>query len=240
MLNHVTRKLKPFIVASTLAIISASANATLIKSYDFNGDLTDTLGNGVSLTSSGGTVGAGRYSFAANQGLRLTSALPSTTDYGIEIAFQINDSLSGFNKILDFQDLASDIGLYELNGGIDFYTVGPSAGSVILNTDFTIGFARAGVNIEVFLNGVSLFSVADGGQAVPGANILNFFEDDFATSQGESFAGSVDYIRIHDDSTTFGTAPLISAPLSVPEPATLLLMSLGLAGLGFSGRRQAK
>ncbi len=210
--------------------ISLSTNAALIKSYDFNGNLEDSLGNGLTLTDSGGVIGGGRYSFLSNQGLRLASALPSTTDYGIEIRLQINDSVAGFNKLIDFQDLASDLGLYELNGTIDFFTTGPNMGSVALNTDFTVGLARSGGQIEVFLDGISLFTAADGSnEAVPIANVLNFFEDDFHTSQGEAFAGSVDFIRIHNDSSTFGTNP----PASTPIPATLFLLVVGLAGIFF-------
>ena len=39
------------------------AHALLVKSYDFNGDYTDTLGIGDPLTDSGGTVLSNRYRF---------------------------------------------------------------------------------------------------------------------------------------------------------------------------------
>ena len=144
------------------------AKADLIKSYDFTSGLSDTLGNGVDLTASGGTVSGGRYSFSANQGLRLTTALPSTTDYGIEIKVQMNDSLANFNKLIDFQDLTVDLGLYQIDGQLFFYTVGPAVGSVSLNTDFTVGLARSGGSIELFIDGSLLSTTADGGgQAVP-------------------------------------------------------------------------
>ncbi|MEZ6137689.1 MAG: PEP-CTERM sorting domain-containing protein [Pirellulaceae bacterium] len=221
-------------VALLVALNSANLSyAGLIKSYDFDGTFTDTLGNGVDIVASGGTLSGGRYSFANNQGLRLTNALPSTTDYGIELRFQVNDSVAGYNKLIDFQALASDIGLYVRDGSIDFYTAGPTGGSIALNTDYTVGLARSGSTIEVFLDGVSLFSVADSNQAVSAGNILNFFEDDNATSQRESFIGSVDWIRIHDDASTFGTQPV----QAVPEPSSLLLFSL-LGTLGLRLRRR--
>jgi hypothetical protein len=82
--------------------------------------------------------------------------------------------------------------------------------------------------VEVFLNGNSLFTESDlSGQAVSAANVLNFFEDDDgATSQRESFTGSVDFIRIHDDTGTFGDVP------NVPLPAALwlLLTAVGVVG----------
>jgi hypothetical protein len=216
--RFILRILISALAVAVLACMSINANAALIKSYDFNGDFSDTLGNGFDLTPSGGTVSGGRYSFSDNQGLRLTSALPSTTDYAIELSFQMNDSLSGYNKLIDFQDLVSDNGQYVFRGELSFYDIGPTGGSVLLNTDFTVGLARSAGSIELFLNGTLLGIKADfSGQAVPGSNILNFFEDDTITGQSESFVGSVDFIRIHDDSSTFGTAP-------VPEPATLMAM----------------
>ena len=227
---------------SMIVLLAAFASAdiaesALINSYDFNGDLTDTLGNGVDLTASGGTVSGGRYSFTANQGLRLTSALPSTTDYGIEIKLQMNDGLSGFNKLIDFQDLASDFGLYVHDAALQFTDFTPKIGSVSLNTDFTVGLARFGGSIELFLNGSSVFNGADSGtRAVPFSNILNFFEDDINFGKKESFIGSVDFIRIHDDSSTFGTDPNV-----IPEPSTFCVWALlGIVGASVHWRRRRK
>ncbi len=78
------------------------------------------------------------------------------------------------------------------------------------------------------MNGVSVFSASDGGQVVSAGNIINFFEDDFRTGQGESFSGAADFIRIHDDASTFGTAP---SPVPLPAGFGLLLGALGALGL---------
>jgi len=219
---------------------SLSANAALLKSYDFDGGLTDTLSNGNTLIASGGSVVGGRYDFTNNQGLKLTSALADTSDYGIEIKMQINDSLGGFNKVIDFQDLTSDNGLYFLAGKLNFYALSGSVGSSLtLNTDFTVGLARSGGMLELFLNGTSLWSGADStGYGISASNILNFFEDDNATNQNESFAGSVDFIRIHDDASTFGS--MITSPNAVPVPAALIMFAPALLGfLGFRRKTQA-
>jgi len=228
--------IKKLAVVITVLLSPMGANADLIKSYDFDGDLSDTLGNGVDLTDSGGIVSGGRYSFSHNEGLRLTSALPGTTDYGIELSFQVNDDLANWNKIIDFADLTLDFGLTVFDGGIDFWTIGPMAGSIVLDTDVTIAIARAGGVVDIFLNGALLFRAADAaGEAVSPANILNFFEDDFDTGQSESFIGSVDFIRIHHDSSTFGTTPV---PVPVPEPTTLSLLGAGLFGISLMRRRR--
>lgn len=216
-----------------LAGVSVAANAVLLKSYDFDGDLTDTLGNGVDLIASGGSIVGGRYSFIANQGLRLDSALPSTTEYGIEFKIHMDNPI-GFSKLIDFQDLLSDFGLYDRDdAGLQFFDLTGNVTTGVRGFDFTVGLGRSAGNIEVFFDGASLFvALDDAGQAVPVANILNFFEDDNLFGKGESFVGSVDFIRIHDDSSTFGTEPP-----TIPEPTTILLLGVGLAGLGVVRKR---
>ncbi len=222
------------LLSGAVTLYVSPASAVLLKSYDFTTDLSDTLGNGVDMTGVG-TVSGGRYSFSNNQGLRLTSALPSTTDYAIEMKLQVNDNLSGYKKLVDFLDLGSDIGLYLLDDAVTFYTNISAVGSVSLDTDFVIGLERAAGTISVFLDGVFLASAPDvGDQALPLANILNFFEDDFATGQAESFTGSVDWVRIHSDSSSFS-----AEPPAVPEPGALAILAFGLAGIGFARRRRA-
>jgi hypothetical protein len=239
-----------FFLGSALLLSISAANAALIKSYDFNGDLSDTLGNGLDLVASGGSVGSGRYSFDHNQGLSLTSALTDTADYGIEIRFQGND-FGDFHKVIDFQGLASEFGLYIGDYAVYFWDSSIWGAGSITNSieDFTLGLSRSGGLFEFFLDGVSIPNdpPADGGPpyipedpsgiGISEFNILNFFEDDLAgDNQDESFAGSVDWIRIHDDSSTFGDEP-ISA---VPVPAALWLFGTALIGLIGFGKRKAR
>lgn len=229
--------MKSFRNLMTLAVMFfvplTASHAALVSSYDFNGNLADTLGSGLNMGGLGGTLSSGRYYFSNNQGLRLTPALQSTTNYGIEIKMQVNDSVERYNKIIDFQDLASDKGLYVLNGQILFVSGGSPSGGISLNNDFILGLSRTGSTINVFLNNNLIYSGSDGGQAVSASNILNFFKDDYPTGQNESFAGSVDFIRLHNDSSTFGTIPT-----SVPVPAAAWLLGSGLLGLIGVARRK--
>lgn len=61
------------------------------ESYDLDGDLTDTLGAGASLSAKGGSIIDGEYVFSPNQGLRLTNTLANTASYGVEMRFRMTD-----------------------------------------------------------------------------------------------------------------------------------------------------
>lgn len=221
-------------------IFAAPASAALIKSYDFNGNLADTLGNGLALVSFGGTISGGRYIFGFNQGLRLGSALPSTSSYAIEFKFEMTNDPTFWNKLIDFENQTSDVGFYIGGDRLRFFndtTGGPDP--IPLNTDVVATLTRNGATKEVtgLLNSVQQWSFIDTlNHGVSSVNTLHFFMDDFVTGPAtgpggrEHFAGSVDYIRIFDGPTSIG----------VPEPGTVALMAIGLAGLGWMERRKKK
>jgi len=95
------------------SLVMTASGATLTDNYVLSSSLNDTLG-GPSLVADGGTQSATGYSFTANQGLNLSSALSNSGDYSILMDFSFS-TLSGFRKILDFQNRTSDGGLYDLN-----------------------------------------------------------------------------------------------------------------------------
>jgi len=85
-------------------------SATLSHDYNLTSSLNDLVGS-VALVSDGGSVTGAGYTFAAQQGLNLSNALLNSGDYSILIDFSFS-TLSGFRKILDFKNQASDDGLY--------------------------------------------------------------------------------------------------------------------------------
>lgn len=204
----------------------AQAALVLIKSYDFNGDLTDTLGNGNDLTSFGGNLTTpGRYTFAAGQGLDLSDAFPDPTDYAIEMRFEIDSNIPFWKKIIDYQDLTSDNGAYIRSSSLAFLSPGTALGGTGIpsNTDAVIRITRDGGTNEVqgFVNGnleFSFFDTALAAVSVP--NLLTFFVDDAISGGTEVQGGSVDYIRIFSEDN-----------IVVSEPGPFAVLSIGLAGL---------
>lgn len=214
---------------SLAALLPASAQThtyTLNNTYaDFNG--------GPSLTPDGGTLSAAGYAFAANQGLSLSNVL-SGSDYSIEMTFSLSD-VTGYRKLLDFQDLASDDGLYLLNGHLNFYPVETGPTLFAANQSITVDLTRDGTTqlVTGSVNGTQEFSFTDSSNravfSAPGG-LIHFFEDDNVTSKHEASGGTVTRITIDG----------MSSP--VPEASTNAsfgLFLLGLGGVAFSLRRKA-
>lgn len=225
------------VLATAMAFLlgAAAAQGAILKSYDFTTGLGDSLGNGTVLAAAGGTVGGGLYTFGPNQGLRLTDALPSTTTYGLEMRLRFDDSIAAWAKLIDFQDRTSDDGLYIWANNPVFTPISDQLGTINPGAFFDIALERAGGFLTVFLNGSQVFHIEDwGNNAVSANNILNFFLDDNMANHDcplEVFAGAVDFIRIHDDRSTFGVTP-------VPVPASLPLLAAGMGLFGLMRRRK--
>lgn len=225
---------------------AAPALAVMTHDYEFNGNLNDSLG-GPSLVGLGGTIGATSYTFGAQQGLSLSSALTTASTYTIDLSFEF-DNLGGFRKILDFKNRASDNGLYNLNTALNYFNVTTgSTGAFTAGSFVRVDLTRDNSTglVVGYVNGAQAISFTDStGDATFTAanNLINFFIDDNATGGGESSPGSVNQIRIWDNALSASAVAALGGPkgAAVPEPSGLALAATGLALAGLGGRRLAR
>lgn len=189
--------------------------------YQLNGALTDALG-GPELVAMGGTLTAAGYEFGPNQGLNLSSALAAPGTYSIELDFRWDALPGGWQKIIDFHHLTSDVGLYTADDGLHFLDrafvaelfVPDVMHRVVLTRDDATDVVRA------YVNGVQAWSFVDAaGDAVFNTTnrIIRFFQDDHSSGQQEAQSGLVDRIRIYDVALTATEVAVLSNPITVPQ-----------------------
>lgn len=228
-------------IATISTWASTARSATLTRFYGLNNSLADSFG-GSSLLNNGGTLTASGLSFAANQGPSLSNAI-SSENYSILLDYSLADT-SGYRKIIDFKDLTTDGGLYNLDSKLNFFTTTDIANGttgVGDNTPVRLVLTRDGSGQTTgFYNGVEQFSFADTGNFATFTgpnNIINFFQDDSTTSPREGSAGSLQRVAIYDGALTVaevaslggfgGAIPGIPNSTAVPEPFTIVGTLIG-------------
>ncbi|MFG6417153.1 LamG-like jellyroll fold domain-containing protein [Roseateles sp. DC23W] len=231
--------MRSLITALALSTAALAQAASPTHVYLMN-DGTDLFG-GSSLTTFGGnfTTSAGRYSFGANQGFSLESAVNANV-YTLDFAVSL-DAVSGYRRLVDFKNLTVDAGLYNLNTGLNFYpvTTGPS-GAFAAGQEVRVTLTRDAAGLLTgYVDGTQQFQIDDAAQRATfssGNAIAYFFRDDTAVS-GEVSAGSIDYLRIYDSALSAVEVASLASP--VPEPATGLMAAAGLGLFALLRRRRA-
>jgi len=219
------------------AMLALGGSATAANHlYTFNGTMTDALG-GASMAGLGGTLSATSYSFDKNQGLSLAEALGSVYTIDMVMTF---DTHSGWQKVIDFKDRSSDMGLYTSNTQWNFYNVGDLGSAPADGQAARVTLTRDSSSlVSLYVNGALSGSFIDSGNiAIFSGAKANFFVDDTTNAKPEAGAGSVDYIATFDRALTATEVAHGVSP--VPEPATGAMLAGGLGMLALLRRRSGK
>ena len=220
--------------APLVQIGGVATSANLVRLYNLNGTLTDALG-GPTLTADGGTLAGGRYAFGANQGLRLDHGLADTRNYSIELVMQYADLAPFYKKLIDFNQRASDFGLYVSNNLLNLYPGGVGTDTIAANTDFHLVLTRDGASgaTRLYLNGVlqNIYVGFVSDVAIPPDNVLVFFEDDTETGYGEAQAGSVDYIAVYDGALSAADVTALALASGSTSPSSVTVNEGQTAGM---------
>jgi hypothetical protein len=230
--NRAKKSLKTFLACALIGLtvlITRPAHADLISSQNYN-----------------------NQAFAPNGGPSFSSSiLPNVGNYSIVTDFSFTD-LNGYRKIVDFKDLGSDNGFYNLNSSPVFYNGGLAASGTATfqsNQLSRVVITRdANSNLfSTYVDGTLQFTYTDTGSAAvfTGSNI-HFFQDD--GSGNEASAGNYDYIAFYDNALTASDVVALGpvgtyAPGTItatPEPSTYAMMALGLSVMGLLGRKRRK
>jgi hypothetical protein len=198
--------------------------ATLIADYQFHGNYASGVAGAAdlaplgtvsftSVTISGQPVDAA--AFTMESGLRMTvPANIAVTGYSVVLQFRL-DTTSGYRKLVDFADRASDPGLYTLSSLLDFYPA--AAGTVATIPDATVVQVvmtrSAAGTVAGYVNGAPQFSFADSAPyAVPATDGFNLFIDDFVTGAHEASAGVVARVRLYQGDLTAQEVAALTGP----------------------------
>lgn len=214
-----------------LAAPATTQAANLVAEYEFNGTLTDRLGNST-LTAFGatndgynrnniesgfledvyGTYWYWKSSLARGGGFWIDVTPNIRTNYSVGVRFSFQQT-NGYRKIIDYQNSTSDNGFYIYNGRLDFYPVGTGTTGITNNqlvdlvaTRDSTGTFKAYFVVNGVVKTPPELNVSAGAYGMPilvnGKPRLGFFFDDTATSSEATTGGKVYGIKIWDSALT--------------------------------------
>jgi Concanavalin A-like lectin/glucanases superfamily len=238
------------VLAATLLVLGggeAASAATLKANYQLRGTLASEVAGAPELTNLGSgnrfafeTIDGVRRSvlaFPEGNGLSLaTTGLVDPNNYSVALVFRLAET-SGYRRILDFSNGASDNGFYDFFGKAVIYGAGTRSQGIVFGDSyvqvvFTSAAAPGGEQrLVAYVNGTEVVSgtAAKDFDLAPGT--LRFFQDNTSgPAGGEESAGAVACILVYDGALTAAEAAQVAAdqflcpaPRPVPGRAKALV-----------------
>lgn len=220
----------------------AATAATLKGSYQLQGNRTSTVVGAPDLTDLGTgnrfvteTVdGTARQVLAFRQGDGLsldTAGLVDPGDHSVVMLFRLA-KVSGYRRLLDFSNGASDNGLYSLNGKAALYVhgnVAESKGQVFGDSYVHVAMTSAGGpdkshDVAVYVNGLPVAGARTSEGFGLESGELRFFRDNHAGgASGEESAGALACALVYDGVLTPAeVAQVADSPALCPAPKSEL------------------
>ncbi len=233
------------------------ANASLIAYYDFEGNANDTTGNGYDGSVYGATLTTG---YNGSQGY----AFDGINDY-ISIDLDINPTVlpqltMGAWVSADKADrirqvISHDNGMYDRTLGIDTrgepgssygWSAFSGSGNVLGDFDIdlnqwtfiAVAYDQSTQGVMLYVNGNTMF---ESGNMGAGNTFVHIGNNPIGTAPGyEFFSGIVDNVFFYNESLTEEELDdiMLHGVSPVPEPATFLLLALGLSSFAASSRKK--